>query len=268
MRVNVYTTGESSILRIRFMGCNRLPHTVSIAPTLRTSYIIHYVTKGQGTFNGTPLKAGMGFLIYPGQVAAYQSNPEDPWELLWIVSEDENMEKLFPLFHADSKTQIFSYSYLPPAQHMMDTLSMLPAKVIGSAAMLELFFNLFKHQEQTDLMEHSRTRSQSYAKFAVEYIQSNYYSPLTIQELQELLGVSQPYLFRIFKEATGKAPKQYLNDYRLLQAKKLLTTTSLSITEVANSVGYADVLTFSRFFSSKEGCSPRAYRNRFISKSH
>lgn len=84
--------------------------------------------------------------------------------------------------------------------------------------------------------------------------------------IQELLGVSQPYLFRIFKEATGKAPKQYLNDYRLLQAKKLLTTTALSITEIANSVGYADVLTFSRFFSSKEGCSPRAYRNRYISK--
>ncbi len=263
MRVNVYSTGESPILHIRFMGCNRLPDTVNIAPMLRNSYIIHYVTKGRGYYNGAPVETGMGFLIRPGQIASYQADPEDPWELLWIVSEDQHMEKLFSVYLEDPQTHIFPYSYLSPVLHMMDTMSMLSSKVIGSAAMLELFFNLFKYQEQAGLLEHPQTKASSYAKFAVEYIQANYYSPMTIQELLTLLGVSQPYLFRIFKESTGKAPKQYLNDYRLLQAKKLLTSTSLTITEVANSVGYNDVLTFSRFFSTKEGCSPRAYRKQY-----
>ena len=43
-------------------------------------------------------------------------------------------------------------------------------------------------------------------------------------------------------------------------AEKLLTDRGLSVTEVANSVGFQDVLAFSRFFSSKKGVSPTVYR--------
>ena len=94
----------------------------------------------------------------------------------------------------------------------------------------------------------------------MQYIHLNYQSAITVGELTELLGISQPYLFRIFKSVTGKSPKAYLGDYRLLQAKKLLTETDLSITEVAASVGYSDVLAFSKFFRSRQGISPQHYR--------
>ena len=43
-------------------------------------------------------------------------------------------------------------------------------------------------------------------------------------------------------------------------AKKLLTETDMSITEIANSVGYSDALAFSKAFSSKEKLSPQKYR--------
>ena len=47
----------------------------------------------------------------------------------------------------------------------------------------------------------------------------------------------------------------------MLQAQKLLLETRLSITEAAASVGYGDVLAFSKFFSARRGISPRRYRN-------
>ena len=261
MRLNVYSMEQGPLLHIRYMGCNRLPDTVRIVPTLRNSYIIHYVTKGRGYYNGTPVCAGQGFLIYPGHTEAYWADPQDPWELLWIVSEDPNMEKLFPAYCADPHTQVFSYGFIPAVRRMCDALELLSAKIVSPVVLLELFLGLYKYHSSGNTAKQERPKGDIYAQFAVDYIHDNYASPITVLEIADLLGVSQPYLFRIFKAATGKAPKQYLNDYRILQAKKLLTETALPVAEIARSVGYADPLAFSKFFAIKAGMSPRAYRH-------
>lgn len=264
MNVNIYSSGESPLLQIRYMGCNRLPDTVSIGPMLRNSYIIHYVTKGRGYYNGTLVEAGMGFLIYPGHIEHYWSDPESPWELLWVVSEDPNMEKLFQIFLADPETQVFSFDYMEAVCRTRDALCMIHNQVVSRASLLELFLSVFKYHDRTVIQQSGRPKSELYAEFAIRYIHENYQNILTIQSLTELLHISRPYLFRIFKDATGQAPKQYLSDYRLLQAKKFLTETSMTITEVANSVGFGDVLAFSKFFSEKTGGSPKSYRNNNI----
>lgn len=259
MIVNVYSCGDTPLLHIRFMGCNRLPDTVNIPSMLRNSYIIHYVLKGRGFYNGSPVEAGQGFLIHPGQMAEYRADPQNPWELLWVVSEDENMAKLFPAYRADPVTQIFSYDFIPTVSGAMDALAMMGQTVQRPSVLLEVFLGIWNHHDRHPYGP-SPTNAQTYIDFALEYFHTNYQSPVSIKELAELLGVSQPYLFRIFKSVTGKSPKAYLNDYRLLQAKKLLAETRLTITEVASSVGYPDALAFSRFFSQKEGISPRSYR--------
>ncbi len=260
MTVNVYTRGDTPLLRIRCMGCNRLPKTVNVAPMLRNSYIVHYVVKGRGFYNGSPVEKGQGFLIYPGHIVDYHADPRDPWELLWVVSEDENMEKLFPSYRADPVTQIFSYDFVPAVSGVMDALALLGQTVQRPSVVLELFLRIWNHHDRDPLRGTAQSKAQTYVEFALDHIHANYHSPVTIKELSELLGVSQPYLFRIFQAVTGKSPKTYLGDYRLQQAKKLLAETHLTIAEVASSVGYTDALAFSRFFSEKEGVSPRAWR--------
>ena len=143
---------------------------------------------------------------------------------------------------------------------------MLSSKVVSSAVLLELFLGLYKYHDRATARKQDRPKADIYAEFAMRYMHDHYASPISVLEIAQLLGVSQPYLFRIFKNATGKAPKQYLNDYRILQAKKLLTETAMPITEIAESVGYADALAFSKFFSSKTGTSPRAYRQAAFHK--
>ena len=260
MNLNVFSAGKTPLLQIRYMGCNRKPHLVNIGPMLRNSYIIHYVTGGRGYYNGNPVETGQGFLMTPGHVEEYHADPEDPWELLWVVSEDPTMASLFPAYGADKQTGIFSYDYPNAVRHVAQTLVHMPGRVISSTEMLELFLRLYKYQDNTALCGQQQSRMQSYVDFALEYIHLNYQSPITIGELTQLLGVSQPYLFRIFKGATERSPKQYLGDYRLLQAKKLLTETELTVGEIAASVGYADSLAFSKFFSGRQGCSPQQYR--------
>lgn len=261
MNVNIYCAGQNPMLHIRYMGCNRKPHQVSIGPMLRNSYIIHYVTCGRGWYNGNPVETGQGFLIRPGHVEEYHADPNDPWELLWVVSEDEKMQTIYDTFSANPDTGVFSYDYAGAVCRAADAMLLMPNRVINSTEMLELFLGIYKHQERSALRHREQSREQSYVDFALHYIHMNYQNPVTVGELTELLGISQPYLFRVFKAATGKSPKQYLSDYRLVQAKKLLQESQLSVTEVATSVGYGDVLAFSKFFSARQGISPQRYRN-------
>ena len=258
MNVNIFSAGQTSLLHIRYMGANRRSHSVNVGPMLRNSYIIHYVISGRGYYNGNPVETGQGFLITPGHIEEYHADPRDPWELLWVVSEDPAMENLFPAFRRNPKTGIFSYSYVSAVRHGADSLFLMPRRVVGCPELLELFLHIYKHQ--VPLLGQEQSRIDRYVDFALDYIHLNYPNPISITELTELLGISQPYLFRIFKAMTGKSPKQYIGDYRLLQAKKLLTETDLTVGEVAASVGYPDPLAFSKFFTTRQVMSPQKYR--------
>ena len=260
MSVNVYSTGPSPFLRIRYMGCCRQPYQVKVPPMLRNSYIIHYVTGGRGFYNGALVEKGQGFLITPGHIEEYHADPNDPWELLWVVSEDPAMQQIFDTFDADPSTGVFSFDYISAVRHAGDTLHLMPRRVVSCSELLELFLSFYKYHDPTASCRSEQTRMATYVDFALQYFHLNYQSPVSISELTSLLGVSQPYFFRIFKSATGKSPKQYLGDYRFLQAKKLLRETSLSIGQVAASVGYPDPLAFSKFFTLRQGVSPQKYR--------
>ena len=260
MNVNVYSAGKATLLHIRYMGCNRQPYEVNIGPMLRNSYILHYVTRGRGYYNGHAVEEGQGFLMTPGHIEEYHSDPSNPWELLWVVSEDENIKQIFESYHADPDTGIFSYDYVSAVRHAGDSMLMMQQRVVTCTELLELFLGIYKHHDRPSMSRFEPLRTKSHVDFALYYIHLNYQSPISIGELTELLGISQPYLFRVFKAATGKSPKQYLGDYRLLQAKKLLRETSLTVSQVAASVGYADPLAFSKFFTMREGISPQKYR--------
>lgn len=99
-------------------------------------------------------------------------------------------------------------------------------------------------------------------KLALAYIQQHYARTLSRAEIAAAVGVSEDYLSRIFSKETGVSPWEYLNRYRLLQAKRLLRGTKKNVTWIAAQVGFADPAYFSRVFQRSEGCSPREYRTQ------
>ena len=103
--------------------------------------------------------------------------------------------------------------------------------------------------------------AQTYVDFSINYIKTNCDQNITVSKLTEVLGVSQPYLYKIFKKAFGKSPKDFIIEYRINRAKGLLSETELSVADTARSVGFSDSFAFSKCFSSRQGCSPTEYRN-------
>lgn len=92
------------------------------------------------------------------------------------------------------------------------------------------------------------------------YIDQNYFENITLPDLARRFSVDATYLSRVFKQDTGVNLMMYIAKHRVNRAKELLSEQALSITEIAQMVGYSDYAYFSRVFRKMEGISPRAYR--------
>jgi len=93
-----------------------------------------------------------------------------------------------------------------------------------------------------------------------DYIDRHYGKPLTVEALAQLAGLSTFHFIRAFRASAGSTPHRYLRQRRLEQAKELLTTTSVPITEICDRVGFQSLGSFSALFKSTTGESPSDYR--------
>ena len=80
------------------------------------------------------------------------------------------------------------------------------------------------------------------------------------RELAELVGYSEVRMCDLFRAAYGVTPRRYYEQRAISRARAYLATTSLSIRDIALSVGYSDPLYFCRIFHRETGASPTAYR--------
>ncbi len=86
------------------------------------------------------------------------------------------------------------------------------------------------------------------------------YEKQSVAEYASLLSVSTNHLNKCVKSATGKTAQDLLNDMLLLEAKVLLLQTDLPLGEIAFKIKQQDASNFGRFFKSKTGVTPQAYR--------
>ena len=82
------------------------------------------------------------------------------------------------------------------------------------------------------------------------------------------LGVSAGHLHSLVKEATGRTPGQLIRSQQLLEAKRLLLNTDLTVRRIAGQAGFADPAYFCRFFRREAGVTPGEFRAGAAGKHH
>jgi AraC family transcriptional regulator, transcriptional activator of pobA len=85
----------------------------------------------------------------------------------------------------------------------------------------------------------------------------------TVQFIAGSLHISPNYLSRLLQTLTGQTTKQYVHDRVMNLAKEKLSTTSLSVNEIAFELGFEHSQSFSKLFKSKTGFSPLEFRQSF-----
>lgn len=97
---------------------------------------------------------------------------------------------------------------------------------------------------------------------AVQKIESSFTeNSLTVSDLAAICGISEVYFRRLFMNAFGISPKEYIIKKRIEYAKTLLLSGDFSVSEVGLLCGYTEPCHFSREFSKRVGVSPSQYFN-------
>lgn len=132
--------------------------------------------------------------------------------------------------------------------------------------------NLFVDQLKTTLVAHllrqygvQKAPIKTYANalprhklnLVIDYIEAHLDQELALEELAELIGMSQFYFSRLFKQSIGMTPHQYVIQQRVEQAKRLIKAGKLSLADVALSCGFANQGHLNRHVKRLTGSTPK-----------
>jgi AraC family transcriptional regulator len=97
-------------------------------------------------------------------------------------------------------------------------------------------------------------------KRVLDFVEANFAGPVTIEEMAAEAGLSPAHFSRLFKQVLGDSPYQFVMDYRVEQAKKMLTDRERPLIDVALACGFSDQPHFGRVFKKLTGLTPREFR--------
>ncbi|MCR5670003.1 MAG: response regulator [Butyrivibrio sp.] len=103
--------------------------------------------------------------------------------------------------------------------------------------------------------------SNSLVREAGEYIRNHYKEDISLQDVAGVLGYSDVYFCKLFKQNFGKNFISYLNEFRMNRAKELLADPMINIKDVSTEAGYRDANYFTRVFKRMVGVTPSEYRS-------
>ena len=165
MRYGIFSSSDITPLKINSIGFASNPAVTRFGPGPRGFYIIHYVTKGMGYYNGKNVSEGQGFLITPGNSVEYHADAENPWEFLWIISPDNAMKEIFVKYNADPESLIFDYNSVPEVRKIADRIVSKNGEILDPLKVLEIFLQILNSHVYTPISTHSKPNSEVYLDF-------------------------------------------------------------------------------------------------------
>ena len=247
----------------------------SFGPASRNHYLFHFVLSGTGKLMAEnakgetqiyQIKSGQGFMIFPRQITTYIADQHLPWEYVWIEFDGLRAKEIVelaglsldnPVYRAHSKElrEEMKKEMLYMAEHGDES----PFHLIGH---LYLFIDYMSRSSVSMRLSIEGRVRDFYIKEALTYIEQNFQNDISVEGIAKSCGLNRSYFGRIFKDAIGKSPKEFIMDYRMVKATELLKLTDLTIGDIGNAVGYPNQLHFSRAFKHTYGMSPREWRNK------
>ncbi len=97
-----------------------------------------------------------------------------------------------------------------------------------------------------------------------QLVEENYHKKLSVNEYADRLAVTPNHLTQTVNQLTGKTSSQIIRAKQVLEIKRLLVHTNLSVTEIANLLNFPDQSYFAKFFKRETGIPPLQYRMKSL----
>jgi AraC-like DNA-binding protein/quercetin dioxygenase-like cupin family protein len=243
-------------------------------------YLLAIFTKGQGThtidFVDYPIEPGSVFFMSPAQIHTWTYTEDADGYLIFFNPAfylvDFPARKLFdfPLFHSLGT---------PPVEY-------LPAS--DASGIKELFVRVYEEAQGNGyrrediirsylnillvklsgyrLASHPSTLSphaQSQIRQLELLVEKYYVEHKTVRDYADMMALSEKQLYTICQTALGKPLQKIIQERLLLEAKRLLVHTDLSVAQVADRLNFLDHSYFNRFFRKEASVTPEQFRRDF-----
>lgn len=237
-------------------------------PRARPDYHLHVVLSGSGCLeiegNKLEITAGQMFLLPPDKIVYYYADSQLPWCYTWASFQGKQaefyLEKAgFPpnVLVRDCNIHPGDFAAVIHQMLLANTASYQDG-LLRTSYLYQLFSLLVSSNKPQNKNTHTIGQN---IQYAVQYMEYNFNSDIQISDITNYLSLSRSYFSREFHKQMGCSPKEYLLNYRIEEAKRLLRNTQLPVSDVAQKTGYSDTFSFSRIFRKKTGMSPSGFRN-------
>src|SRR5690554_3210541 len=234
-----------------------------------SEYQIVYISKGRGSFSSdstkkTNIVKGQVILLFPGQWHAYCPLKETGWNEYYIGLEGKIIDDIARNGFISPENQILNVGVNEDLVHLFATaikvakedktaaqqyLAGIAFNILGTILSLAQNRN-FESKESAQKIERAKV-------IMIENLHKN----IDIKGIAANLGISYSLFRKAFKEYTGYAPAQYVQELKLRKAKELLAETNHSIKEVSYELNFSSYEYFLSFFKKRVGHTPLEYRN-------
>ena len=244
---------------------NFLPQTGRIL----NEYQLVYITKGSGFFlskrdgQPQPVEAGTMMILFPDVWHSYYPNRETGWNEYWVGFKGTHIDRLVKHQFFNPKEPILSIGLSGSLIGLYEEIIRITneekvgyQQLIASLVM-HLLGTVYYQAKSATLSDPALLDRIHEARF---YIKDHLEEDIDSEKVALRIGLSYSYFRRLFKEYTGISPAHYIRQQRLLKAKELLSTTQLTIFEIAYRLQFENPGQFSTCFRASEGISPSGFR--------
>lgn len=229
-----------------------------------TDCLLIYTAAGGGRFGAADGRAFLSspgdlILLRPGTTHDYATPAGGRWELLWthFVARSDWLDLFDWPNEGPGLLRLGGAEIVRPELERVLSATLADDPHAGRRAMNAIEAVLLSAAQ---INPRRSTALEPRVRAVIDHIAANLASPMTVDALADVAGVSASRLAHLFRQSTGLAVMQYVEGRRIERAGQLLRLTPLSVKQVAAEVGFASPFYFSLRFKAATGQSPSAYR--------
>lgn len=221
---------------------------------------IEYVMRGKGhirTSSGAlEIGAGDTYFLHEGDDHEYGADRSDPWQKIWVNFSGTLIREMTEKFGLSDRIRFPS---LDTGELLLRLINAVRENARDSerrcaACLTELFYVLSE-----SAAEEKKTVS-SAASAAKAYLDAHVREKVFLSDLGRAVSLSESQLSRVFQRAYGMSPYEYVLSSKIALAKDLLLSTSMTVREIAEYLGFSDEYYFSGVFRRRVGTPPGRFR--------
>ncbi|NAY93268.1 helix-turn-helix domain-containing protein [Muricauda sp. JGD-17] len=179
------------------------------------------------------------------------------------IPEMKNIQKLFEVakggiaFSGKTKTKVGEkmeiLEYQTDFQRLLSILNIL--NILANSEEMKVL-NAEGFSMETEVKDNDRIN------IVFNHVKTNFKEDISLDEIADIVSMTVPSFCRYFKKITNKTFTQFVNEYRLVHASKLLAEQPISITQVCYDSGFNNFSHFNKLFKAFTGQNPSEYRNQ------